>query len=506
MRSTVTASSLPRWLWHVVRAADSRARDRVRLRSSEVRVRRCGWPVFPALLVGHTLLVLPYVVRVIGASLASFDFSIEEAAISLGSPPLKTFFTDRVLPNIRAGVIAAFILAFITSLNNVSISLFLTGPGVSTLPIQMLAHVEQFFDPTVASVSVLLMLLTVARDGGSRAHARTSHFFKVVSVTQPLLSSRCQRPLRRDKSSRRPLAVHSARANSSRCSAPAAAARRRRCGWSPGSCTPTAARSSSAGATSRGLPSHKRDIGLVFQNYALFPHLSVRDNVGFRPEAAGPCRVDERNRRAHAMLERVGLAGFGRSDCPRALSGGQKQRVALARALVIDPPLLMFDEPLSNLDAKLRVDMRVEIRSAPARQRHDVVYVTHDQEEAFSISDRVAIMNAGRIMQFDAPEVLYRRPDNAFVARFVGFENILPMRVVRKRRRRCVMAENSGRCASTSRKRTSAPSRIALSSPTRPDGLSCRRICRRTAYRRSWVCGPISAVPISINARRPPAG
>ncbi|WP_201860609.1 ABC transporter permease [Microvirga soli] len=120
-----------------------------------------GVPIFGALLIGHTLLVLPYVVRVISASLASFDFSIEEAAISLGSAPVKTFFTI-VLPNVRAGVIAAFILAFITSLNDVSVSLFLTGPGISTLPIQILAHVEQFFDPTVASVSVLLMFLTVA--------------------------------------------------------------------------------------------------------------------------------------------------------------------------------------------------------------------------------------------------------------------------------------------------------------------------------------------------------
>lgn len=119
-----------------------------------------GVPVFASLLIGHTLLVLPYVIRVISAALASFDFSIEEAAISLGSHPVKTFFTI-VLPNVRSGVIAAFILAFITSINDVSVSLFLTGPGISTLPIQILAHVEQFFDPTVASVSVLLMLLTI---------------------------------------------------------------------------------------------------------------------------------------------------------------------------------------------------------------------------------------------------------------------------------------------------------------------------------------------------------
>ena len=105
--------------------------------------------------------MLPYSVRVVSASLASFDFSVEEAAISLGSPPLKTFFTV-VLPNIRSGVIAAFILAFITSINDVSVSVFLTGPGISTLPIQILAYMQQFFDPTIASVSVLLMALTVA--------------------------------------------------------------------------------------------------------------------------------------------------------------------------------------------------------------------------------------------------------------------------------------------------------------------------------------------------------
>lgn len=117
-------------------------------------------PLMLSLVVGHTILILPYVIRVISASLASFDFSIEEAAISLGSPPLKTFFTV-LLPNVQSGVIAAFILAFITSINDVSISIFMTGPGLSTLPIQLLAHMEQFFDPTVASVSVLLMLLTV---------------------------------------------------------------------------------------------------------------------------------------------------------------------------------------------------------------------------------------------------------------------------------------------------------------------------------------------------------
>ncbi len=175
------------------------------------------------------------------------------------------------------------------------------------------------------------------------------------------------------------------------------------------------------------LAAHKRDIGLVFQNYALFPHLSVLENVAFGLKQRG-LAAGERDRRAAAMLERVELSAFA-DRLPSALSGGQKQRVALARALVIEPPLLMFDEPLSNLDAKLRIDMRLEIRQLQRANETTSVYVTHDQEEAFSISDRVAIMSAGRIMQFDTPELLYQRPASAFVARFVGFENLIAMRV-----------------------------------------------------------------------------
>ena len=189
------------------------------------------------------------------------------------------------------------------------------------------------------------------------------------------------------------------------------------------------------------LPAHQRDIGLVFQNYALFPHLTVLDNVGFGLKQRG---IDggARRKRAMAMLERVGLTPYA-DRLPGALSGGQKQRVALARALVIEPPLLMFDEPLSNLDAKLRVDMRVEIRQLQSANGTTSVYVTHDQEEAFSISDRVAIMHAGRIMQLDTPEILYQRPANSFVARFVGFENLLAMRVV-SRETAGVVAETVG--------------------------------------------------------------
>jgi len=217
------------------------------------------------------------------------------------------------------------------------------------------------------------------------------------------------------------------------------------------------------------LPAHKRDIGLVFQNYALFPHLSVLDNVGFGLKQRGLSSPD-RAARAGRMLERVGLAELA-DRLPGALSGGQKQRVALARALVIEPPLLMFDEPLSNLDAKLRVDMRVEIRQLQRANGTTSVYVTHDQEEAFSISDRVAIMHQGRIMQLDTPEVLYQRPANTFVARFVGFENLIPMKVTARTDRGSTAQAAGGATVELGHDRFGAiPDDFILAA--RPDGLA----------------------------------
>jgi putative spermidine/putrescine transport system ATP-binding protein len=231
---------------------------------------------------------------------------------------------------------------------------------------------------------------------------------------------------------------------------------------------PTAGAITLGGRDLTRLPAYKRDIGLVFQSYALFPHLTVLENVTFGLKQRGVATA-ERERRAHAMLERVGLSPLA-DRLPSALSGGQKQRVALARALVIEPPLLMFDEPLSNLDAKLRVDMRVEIRQLQRANGTTSVYVTHDQEEAFSISDRVAIMHAGRIMQFNTPEILYQKPANAFVARFVGFENLIPMSVVARDGATITAEAAGGATLSLSQDRLGAiPDSFVLA--TRADGL-----------------------------------
>lgn len=173
---------------------------------------------------------------------------------------------------------------------------------------------------------------------------------------------------------------------------------------------------------------YNRPTAMVFQSYALFPHMSVYDNIAYGLKAH---RVpgDEIKSRVRDALQLMELEGHERKSPPQ-LSGGQQQRVALARALVIRPKVLLFDEPLSNLDAKLRVRMRSEIRDIQQRLGITSVYVTHDQEEAFSLADVVAIMNAGRLVQLGKPLELYRTPRDRFVAQFVGLSNIVPAQLL----------------------------------------------------------------------------
>ena len=174
------------------------------------------------------------------------------------------------------------------------------------------------------------------------------------------------------------------------------------------------------------VPVHKRNFGIVFQSYALFPHLSVYDNVAFGLKMRKLHKA-EIDKKVNHILEVCGLTEFS-GRFPQQMSGGQRQRVALARALVIEPKLLLLDEPLSNLDAKLRINMRMEIKRIQKQLGITTLFVTHDQEECFSISDKVAVMNQGVIEQFDTPENIYHRPKTEFVARFIGFENFLPLK------------------------------------------------------------------------------
>ena len=173
-----------------------------------------------------------------------------------------------------------------------------------------------------------------------------------------------------------------------------------------------------------GLMVNQRNLGFVFQNYALFPHLSIFENVayGLRVQGLGAAAIEGA---VKEVLQMVGLEGY-EHQFPNQLSGGEQQRVALARAIVVRPQVLLFDEPLSNLDAKLRIRTRAEIRNLQKTLRITSIYVTHDQEEAMAISDRIAVMNHGRIVQVGSAEELYYRPRTDFVARFIGRINSLP--------------------------------------------------------------------------------
>jgi putative spermidine/putrescine transport system ATP-binding protein len=183
------------------------------------------------------------------------------------------------------------------------------------------------------------------------------------------------------------------------------------------------------------LAPHKRDIGMVFQNYALFPHMDVAGNIAY-PLALRGVSGAEQGRRVEAALETVQLTGYGKRRV-HELSGGQRQRVALARAIVFEPRIVLMDEPLSALDKQLRERMQIELRHLHERLGTTTVYVTHDQREALTMSDRIAVIDHGRIAQLDTPQSLYERPANRFVAEFIGESSLLQVRLDETGAARC---------------------------------------------------------------------
>lgn len=191
---------------------------------------------------------------------------------------------------------------------------------------------------------------------------------------------------------------------------------------------PTAGRILIGGKDVTMLPANERDVSMVFQSYALFPHMNARDNVAYGLESSGLSRKEARER-AEEGLALVGLAGMG-LRLPAELSGGQQQRVAVARALVLEPQVLLLDEPLSNLDARLRRRVRTEIRELQQRLGFTAVYVTHDQDEALAVSDRIIVMKDGEIAQSGAPRDLYESPASSFIADFMGEANVIACEVL----------------------------------------------------------------------------
>ena len=229
---------------------------------------------------------------------------------------------------------------------------------------------------------------------------------------------------------------------------------------------------------------YRRSIGFVFQNYALFPHLTVFDNVAYGLKVRRLTLATIRAKVAH-VLELVGLPGY-EGRFPNQLSGGEQQRVAVARAVVVEPQLLLFDEPLSNLDAKLRVQMRAELSQLQKRLAITTVYVTHDQDEAMAISDRIAVMHRGRIAQIGTAEDLYRAPGSTFVAQFIGRVNLVESRVLEVTDGRMTLALWGGSLSVPTRDAYAVGQRVSL--VLRPESL--RLVPAPTTARANEVVAP----------------
>jgi putative spermidine/putrescine transport system ATP-binding protein len=211
----------------------------------------------------------------------------------------------------------------------------------------------------------------------------------------------------------------------------------------------------------------ERGFGMVFQNYALFPHLNVRNNIGFGLKMRGTPKT-EMDRKVDEALSLVRLQGQ-ENKLPGQLSGGQQQRVAIARAIVIEPPLVLMDEPLSNLDAKLRLEMRAEIRRIHNELGATTIYVTHDQDEALSLADRIVVLRDGVIRQVGTPKELYEEPAHLDVADFMGFRNKLKGRVVAHENGRAILDVEGARVTGVARERLSVGSQAYAA--IRPDDL-----------------------------------
>jgi putative spermidine/putrescine transport system ATP-binding protein len=206
--------------------------------------------------------------------------------------------------------------------------------------------------------------------------------------------------------------------------------------------TPTHGEIFFSGQSISNIPPHKRNIGMVFQDYSLFPHMTVKENLAF-PLKVRKFSKDESDQKVTRALEMVELRGF-EGRMPAQLSGGQQQRVALARALVFEPQLVLMDEPLGALDKNLREQMQYEIKHIHENVNVTVVYVTHDQSEAMTMSNRIAVFDDGIIRQLSTPDILYEKPENAFVAQFIGENNRLSGKVTEIDGNRCVVEVNGG--------------------------------------------------------------
>jgi len=401
-----------------------------------------------ALALTHAVLGVPFVVINVMAVMRTFDIQLERAARNLGATSWQTFW--RVTAQlIRAGILVGALLAFITSFDEAVVALFLSGTRAITLPRMMWDQItRQELDPTVTAIASLqISLVGIAilgmeilrtrrarrseqmpaeegqrTDGGWFSHTGTTRsqgtglrlvdltkrFGPVVAVDRASLDVRPGEFLT--------------------LLGPSGSGKTTILNMVAGFETPTEGEILLGGSPVTRKPPNQRDMGMVFQNYALFPHMTVFENIAF-PLRVRRVRGGDVAAGVEDALRLVRLEGYG-SRYPKQLSGGQQQRVALARALVFNPRLLLMDEPLAALDKHLRESMQIELRRLHEHLNITILFVTHDQTEAMTMSDRIAVIDHGRIVQVGTPADLYESPANAFIAGFIGESNFLEGTVI----------------------------------------------------------------------------
>jgi ABC-type Fe3+/spermidine/putrescine transport system ATPase subunit/ABC-type spermidine/putrescine transport system permease subunit II len=422
---------------------------------------------FLSLGLAHTVLVLPFVILPVTARLMSLDSVLERAAASLGAGPFPALYRV-ILPLLAPAILAGFVFAFIFSFDEVVVAQFLSGATLETLPRLMWEGISVGgLDKTITAVTTVQIAIAVGTILIIQAWQRRPQ--RLAAMAMPAESSDPESGSEEGPAGSRPGQIvkrdfgggpgkksgEKSRRGEARgvgivfdhltkrygdhaavdevdlkvepgefltLLGPSGSGKTTLLMLIAGFVAPDSGRLLLGNRDISAIPPHRRDIGVVFQNYALFPHLDVRRNVAFPLEVRG-ARASETKREVDWALNLVHMEAFAGRRVSQ-LSGGQQQRVALARAIVFGPRALLMDEPLAALDRNLRLDMQGEIRSLQRSLGQTVVYVTHDQEEALNLSDRVAVMHGGRLQQVDSPRDLYLKPRNAFVAGFFGEANL----------------------------------------------------------------------------------
>ncbi|MGK9053001.1 ATP-binding cassette domain-containing protein [Neorhizobium petrolearium] len=428
---------------------------------AQLRLLGSVWP----LALAHAIVVLPFVVMPVMSRLTSLDPALERASASLGADQMRTlvFVT---LPLLIPAIIAAAVFAFVFSFDEVVLAQLLAGPRFETLPRKIYDSLTQNgLDKTITSIaSIQLYLVLVflgihvfwqrrqkrrsalaAAGGGDKPAAMATpaaSFALQPGRTSPMLHVSLSTPRAAPAAEQRGFGIQFQRltklygdkavvedANFAvepgeflTILGPSGSGKTTLLMLIAGFISPDAGRLMLGNRDISLVPPHQRDIGVVFQSYALFPHMTVAQNVAY-PLKARRMPKAEQTRLVEWALERVQMGAYADRRIPQ-LSGGQQQRIALARAISFSPRALLMDEPLSALDRNLRIEMQREIRSLQRELGQTVIFVTHDQEEALNMSDRVAVMNEGRIQQVATPKDLYLTPANSFVADFFGESNL----------------------------------------------------------------------------------